>query len=326
MILLGATIIGGGANIQKDIATIEVAGQTIIYVDDDNTDGPWNGTTEYPYQFIQDGIDNSQSDDIIYVFNGTYYENIIINKKTTITGEHKENTIIDGQNLGKVLGITANRVIIDTFTIQNCGNYFQDAGIYIRSTHNTIQNIIFRNNTEAIHLWDAQSNTIQHNTIIGCKYGIYLITSDMNTIKNCIFSNNQQAITLEDSSQNDINGNNISNNIDGITLIQSCHFNTINGNDIIENSNYGIFLDRLFDKRNEIYHNNFIENYFNAYFEISLWNHWDNNYWDDWIGLDSYSGYDFLPKAIIGRLIRPILWVNFDWHPALYPYEKEISF
>ena len=30
-----------------------------IYVDDDNTDGPWDGTQEHPYQFIQDGVDNA---------------------------------------------------------------------------------------------------------------------------------------------------------------------------------------------------------------------------------------------------------------------------
>jgi len=30
---------------------------TTIYVDDDNTSGPWDGTIEHPYQYIEDGVD-----------------------------------------------------------------------------------------------------------------------------------------------------------------------------------------------------------------------------------------------------------------------------
>ena len=36
-----------------------------IYVDDDNVNGPWNGTKEYPFQNIQDGLDNCFCGDIL---------------------------------------------------------------------------------------------------------------------------------------------------------------------------------------------------------------------------------------------------------------------
>ena len=51
-----------------------------IYVDDDNTQGPWDGTMEHPYQHIQDAIDNSSVGNTIEVFSGTYIENIRIKK------------------------------------------------------------------------------------------------------------------------------------------------------------------------------------------------------------------------------------------------------
>ena len=39
-----------------------------IYVDDDNVDGPWDGSQEHPFQHIQDGIDNaSDGDTVLYV-------------------------------------------------------------------------------------------------------------------------------------------------------------------------------------------------------------------------------------------------------------------
>lgn len=52
----------------------------IIYVDDNNTEGPWDGTLDHPYQFIQDGIDNASNGDTVFVFNGHYDENVVVDK------------------------------------------------------------------------------------------------------------------------------------------------------------------------------------------------------------------------------------------------------
>jgi len=39
----------------KPMGITGMSGDT-IYVDDDNTEGPWDGSIDYPYQFIQDPI------------------------------------------------------------------------------------------------------------------------------------------------------------------------------------------------------------------------------------------------------------------------------
>ena len=44
----------------------------IIYVDDDNTIGPWDGTPEHPYQYIQDAIDVAWHSDTVLVKDGEY--------------------------------------------------------------------------------------------------------------------------------------------------------------------------------------------------------------------------------------------------------------
>ena len=74
-----------------------------IYVDDDNTEGPWDGTQEHPYQHIQEGIDNASTGNTVFVYNGIYQENALLNKSINLIGEDKNNTIIDEMYGGDVV-------------------------------------------------------------------------------------------------------------------------------------------------------------------------------------------------------------------------------
>ena len=57
---------------------------TEIFVDGDNTQGPWLGTELNPYQYIHVAITNANDDDIITVHEGDYEENLVINNKNLI--------------------------------------------------------------------------------------------------------------------------------------------------------------------------------------------------------------------------------------------------
>lgn len=153
--------------------TIEAStvGSNIIYVDDDNKDGPWDGSLDFPYQYIQDGIDNANNNDKVYVFNGTYYENIVIFISIILEGENKDNTIIDGMNQGTVVKITANLVTLTRFTIQDSGNTPNNAGVSIHSEE------VF----------------ITENNILDNNYGIRITASNNSIIYNNFFNNMYQA-------------------------------------------------------------------------------------------------------------------------------------
>lgn len=136
-----------------------------IYVDDDNTEGPWDGSIDYPYQYIWKGIENADPGNVIYVFNGTYHEDITIFKSIDLLGEDKDITIIDGGGCCNVVEITADGVHLRGFTIQNSGNNPNNAGISVNSKNNNIYANNIVNNNYGIRLIGL-NNTIFFNNFI----------------------------------------------------------------------------------------------------------------------------------------------------------------
>jgi parallel beta-helix repeat protein len=309
----------GKINVVKDIkeSNAGMIGAT-FYVDDDSA-CPGDGSIEWPYCKIQYAIDNASDGDTIIVFNGTYYENVVVNKSLDLIGENRDTTIIDGGEIGIVVNISADSVNISEFTIQNSGTYDFDAGIGIYSSnHNTITgNNISGNNWFGIEIvYDSSYNNITGNNISGNIYCILIVySSNHNTITGNNISGNWSGINIVyDSSYNNITGNNISDNKMGIGIGYSSNHNTITGNNISGSNNHGIYID-IYCNKNIIYLNNFIENSVNAW----DWgaNQWDNgsigNYWDDYRGKDSNGdGIGDIPYWI-----SPYITGNKDSYPIV---------
>jgi len=248
------------------------------------------------YSSIQAAIDSAYDDDIIFVSNGTYFENIIISKSIELVGEDKNTTIIYGNGSGSVINILADYVRISGFTITNGGPPLnnKDAGIKIGSnfniisdcnissntfyglilygnpkiTDNIIKNNIFSNNKYAgVYTEAAKANNISFNTFINnTEYGMYLLDqSDDNMISDNIFTENKYAIRIKGSTINTVIKNQIINNIYGLYFCCGAKNNLAYYNVFINNTDYNAKDDPI--------------------------NIWDNgtvgNYWDDYTGIDT---------------------------------------
>ena len=68
---------------------------------------------------IQDAIDAAGSGDTIRVWEGTYTENVVVDKRMDLVGNGSGETTIDGERISDVVRITADRVNISGFRMIN---------------------------------------------------------------------------------------------------------------------------------------------------------------------------------------------------------------
>ncbi|MCK4949509.1 MAG: right-handed parallel beta-helix repeat-containing protein [Thermoplasmata archaeon] len=125
--------------------------------------GPGNYTT------IQEAIDAASQGDTVYVYSGTYLENVVIDKSIALAGQNRTNTTIDGQDTGNVVTVRASSVTISGFTILNGGSEpFSGSGIDAQVVENLlVQNNLFLNSYYGIRSHQSLDTRILSNTFRG---------------------------------------------------------------------------------------------------------------------------------------------------------------
>ena len=284
------------------------------------------------YPTIQEAINAASDGDTVFVRNGTYYENVVVNKSVSLIGENADTTTIDGNETGKVVHVIANGIVISGFTVQNSGRTVGlDGGIYLDNSFNSS---VYNNKAidcyAGIYLFNCSGCSVYHNN---ASHSLNIKGIGLDSCFSCsIYSNNAinnwaDGISILDSSNCFVCCNNASNNgLVGIELQQSSNC-SVYENIASYNRNTGIFLG--FSSNNTLYHNNFINNPH----QTSIWgecfnNTWDNgcegNYWSNYNGTDFDGdgiGDEYLPWEGVDNY--PLM--NIYWNPADVNHDLKID-
>ena len=212
-----------------------------------------NLTNNIYYDTIQAALNEADGGDTIEVADGTYIENIDINKDhLTIKSENgAEVTIVQAANSDDhVFEVTANYVNISGFTVKGAAasppadplaTPHSCAGIYLRANYCNVFSNKALSNDIGIYLDSSSNNNIMENNISSSKSGIWLRFSNNNTIaNNSILNSNNDGMYLWGANQNNIKNNVLVGGDYGIELWDS-HTNTLTNN-TVSNNNIGILF------------------------------------------------------------------------------------
>jgi len=222
------------------------------------------------FSTIGDAIASASPGDTIEVWNGTYNEQVIVNKQLMVRSrDGAALTIVNATGSGSTFTLEADGCTIAGFTISGSGTDSTAAGITVQSSGNTIvNNTCTANGYDGIHLWFSSNNTILNNTChTNLHNGLTLTTAVNNTIagnelynnaygilfdpgssgnmisNNVCHENLETGIYVENAMRNTFSKNIVDSNIrEGIVLISGSSRNILVGNDITANVQGGISL------------------------------------------------------------------------------------
>ncbi|UCB53046.1 MAG: right-handed parallel beta-helix repeat-containing protein [Candidatus Zixiibacteriota bacterium] len=339
---LGKTMVGGVLLLLiAGFVGVDVARATTIYADHNGFCG---GNTPC-YTTIGLALDAASSGDTVYVYNGTYSENVVVEESIHLIGQNREQTIIDGGGSDDVVHVSADSVSIKRFTIRNSGTTWMegywDSGIELDYSDNSeVRYCIFHDNTAGLGLFGSSYSTISDCRFWSNTAGIVFSEDEMgpheDNFRNKIFSNtieynSERGIYFEHTTfayhhANVVRGNNISYNGIGVYMIMS-HENDVSCNRISNNTGYGISIATCTGggQYNRLHRNNFTANNgggvqgydFSGGISTNYWNSQtceEGNYWSDYTGPDTNGdGIGDIPYDIDGEESQ-------DLYPLMAPF------
>lgn len=229
------------------------------------------------YSSIQQAVDNASENDTIYVFNGIYHENIIINKSLKITGEDNKKTVIDGDKKSFVILLNKNDIFISNLKIQNSNFGLITIGDK-NISNNTVLNNVISNNSNGVFLQNSScKNLIKNNSFENNKEALQLYQSSENKIvENNFIDIGQSAIILKEKSKNNIiENNNITGCSKGILVFRWSNDNSIKYNKLTKNDK-AILIKKSY--YNKIFGNDISYNTGGINLEYSKYNNVSKNY------------------------------------------------
>lgn len=165
-------------------------GDTPYVIHADNRDryplmNPWsplpahNINTGLGYAAVQEAINASETLDghTIFIEAGTYYENVVVNKRVALVGENKNTTVIVGVAYSPVwepvIFVWADDVKIANLTVTNGGDGIQ----LFRGKRNTVTDCVAYGNKFGLTISGSSQNFLRRNILFNNSHNLHILGS-----------------------------------------------------------------------------------------------------------------------------------------------------
>jgi parallel beta-helix repeat protein len=211
---------------------------------------------------------------------------------------------VNGAVIGNILLNNDCAIVLEhssrnTVSGNNC-SLNDDAIALSNSDNNTVSDNNCSLNDNAIVISQSDNNNVSGNYCLGNDYGIVFPFSSKNMVGNNSCSDNTYGLYLLGSNNNTLRNNIVSSNVNGVYLSASVT---------------AVFSNIFFDNTDHAFDNLGSENLWNASYPIG------GNYWDDYTGIDEFSGpdQDQLGPDGIGDTPYEIDADSHDYYPLMAP-------
>lgn len=244
-------------------------------------------------QEIQEAIDMANPEDRLFIFHGTYYENLVVDKTVSLIGESKNVAIIDGRGSGTVIMVSSNNSMINNLTIRNSGekqNSEWPCGIWLNHVSNcNLTDNIITNNTVGVFLDSSTSSTLKNNNMTINQYNFGVLGSELSHYIQDVDTSNlvdgnpmyywvnhhdeevpsrAGFVALINSTNIVVKDSSLKNNLAGMLIV--CSRNSTITNNIVSRNFAGIWL--LFSSDNTVSSNNVTANGVVSGFGVGVFN------------------------------------------------------
>jgi len=230
---------------------------------------------------IQAAINSAEENSMIFVKNGTYREQLLVNKSVSMVGENTEGVILDGKGeFAYIVNIVADGVELEGFTVRNSSSLYDSRDVHVfKATDVVLQNCRIEDGYNGILFTNSSNckifnNQIQKN-IIGVRFH-------------------------SNSGSNAFSGNTLVNNTYGVYVDNSSH-------DLIF---YNSFIDNTYPYWTDGSENQWDNGYPSG-----------GNYWSNYNGTDQYTGYyqNITGSDGLGDSPYPYAEIRLDDFPFINP-------
>lgn len=220
----------------KSIDTVTVLIVDAMVDDDYEEDDP----ETHKWNKVQEGIDDSVDGDWIYVWNGTYQEEVMVDTSVSMYGEHRDGVIIQGERIG--ITIFDAELYLNGFTVE-CAH---DIGIYSSAENNDEGDNVFENcriaeNGIGFMFDDTSNNVVKNSIVFSNEIGINIINGAYNNlIRDCDIQYTDYSIIICSSNNSTIyNDTILHSEVCGISILDNSCYNKISKSEV-SSSDIGI--------------------------------------------------------------------------------------
>ena len=180
---------------------------------------------------IQDAINASKSGDVIVVLNGTYPENLVVDRSIVLIGVG--NPVVKGSGqTDPLITITSEKVTLEDFTFRGSLNdSFDDGAVLVLADgFKLLNSTISASSGNGLCLRDSRDHRVLGNQIHDNRYsGIFVHSANFSQVNgNQVFHNAKWGIVLKGCEHDELTQNEVCENDEvGIQLVSSAYIDLV---------------------------------------------------------------------------------------------------